>query len=56
MEGSDGNDGRDRAHLHTMNGVDFADAVALADARVVGAESRSFDRRLARLLDATRLA
>lgn len=39
--------------IFSANNVDFADAVALADARRVGVGLHTFDRRLAKLADAT---
>jgi len=39
--------------IFSTNGIDFADAVALADARRAGVGLHTFDRRLAKLPDAT---
>ncbi len=39
--------------IFSTNGIDFADAVALADARRAGVRLHTFDRRLAKLPDAT---
>lgn len=39
--------------IFSTNSIDFADAVALADARRAGVGLHTFDRRLAKLSDAT---
>jgi predicted nucleic acid-binding protein len=39
--------------IFSTNGIDFADAVALADARRAGVGLHTFDRKLAKLPDAT---
>lgn len=39
--------------IFSTNSIDFADAVALADARRAGVGLHTFDRRLAKLPDAT---
>jgi predicted nucleic-acid-binding protein len=39
--------------IFSTNSIDFADAVALADARRAGIALHTFDRRLAKLPDAT---
>jgi predicted nucleic-acid-binding protein len=39
--------------IFSTNNVDFADAIALADARRAGVKLHTFDRTLARLPDAT---
>lgn len=48
----EGSDGLDRAlEIFSTTGVDFTDAVALADARLAGLRLHTFDRKLAGLAD-----